>query len=66
VPLFFFVIVTRAGRVDDMEGSELPSLEVARSEAIKDARALMSTAMLDGGMSPAGASKSGTRPARRC
>lgn len=48
MPLFYFAIVTRSRRFEDQEGTDLPSLELARQEAIKDARLLMSAAMLDG------------------
>lgn len=48
VPRFYFNIITAAGTLVDFEGTELPGLEQARAEAIADARALMSTAMIDG------------------
>jgi hypothetical protein len=45
---YFFNILTPSGVVQDIEGSELSSLEEARAEAIKDARFLMSGAILRG------------------
>jgi hypothetical protein len=48
MPRYYFNIVTRNSVREDFEGSELSSLEQARSEAIEDARALMSDAILLG------------------
>ncbi len=48
VPLYFFAMVLRGQRIPDEEGTELPSLDVARLEALQDARGLMSAAILDG------------------
>jgi hypothetical protein len=48
MPLFFFVVVTRNARIEDIEGTDLPSLQDARDEAMKDARSLMSAAMREG------------------
>jgi hypothetical protein len=48
VPLYFFPIVLRCQRIPDEEGTELPSLDAARLEALQDARGLMSSAILDG------------------
>jgi hypothetical protein len=48
VPRYFFNIITANGAIVDDEGSDLRDLDHARLEAIKDARALMSTAMQDG------------------
>jgi hypothetical protein len=48
VPRFYFNIITAGGPLIDFEGTELADLEQARAEAIADARALMSTAMIDG------------------
>jgi hypothetical protein len=48
MPMFFFNVVAATGTMEDEEGTELPGLEAARREAIKDARALMSTAILRG------------------
>jgi hypothetical protein len=45
---YFFNILTPSGVVEDIEGSELPSLEEARAEAIKDIRFLMSAAIRQG------------------
>jgi hypothetical protein len=43
---YHFNVLTPSGVVQDIEGSELSSLEEARAEAIKDARFLMSGAIL--------------------
>lgn len=48
MPRYFFNIITASGAIVDDEGSDLRNLGQARLEAIKDARALMSTAMQDG------------------
>lgn len=48
VPRFYFNIVAGDGTREDLEGSELPSLEHARTEAIEDVRGLMSNAILLG------------------
>jgi hypothetical protein len=45
---YYFQLVPAAGTVHDHEGTELSSFEDARREAIEDARALMSAAMLEG------------------
>jgi hypothetical protein len=45
---FFFNIVTAAGKILDPEGTELGNLDIARTEAIKDARMLMSDALMEG------------------
>jgi hypothetical protein len=45
---FYFNIITSVGTISDEVGSELPDLDAARTEAIKDARALMSEAMRSG------------------
>jgi hypothetical protein len=45
---FFFNIVTAAGKILDPEGTELGDLDIARTEAIKDARMLMSDALMEG------------------
>ncbi|MBY3044221.1 DUF6894 family protein [Rhizobium leguminosarum] len=47
MPRYFFNLVG-SETVTDIEGSELDSLEAAREEAIKDARAIMSDAILAG------------------
>lgn len=44
---FFFNLVG-SETVRDIEGTELKSLEAARSEAVEDARAIMSDAVLAG------------------
>jgi hypothetical protein len=48
MPRYYFNIVTGDGIREDLEGSELLDLDHARVEAIKDARALMSDAILQG------------------
>jgi hypothetical protein len=48
MPMFFFNVVAVTGTLEDEEGTELPDLDAARREAIKDARALMSTAIMRG------------------
>lgn len=48
MPRYFFHHVRRAGQVRDLEGSDLPDLEHARSEAFLDARSLMSEALQHG------------------
>jgi hypothetical protein len=42
---FYFNILSEAGFLEDLEGTELPDLEAARLEAIEDARQLMSDAV---------------------
>ncbi|EJZ18681.1 hypothetical protein NE852_28325 (plasmid) [Rhizobium sp. Pop5] len=48
MPRFYFNVVSGADTVVDPEGSELATLEDARREAVQDARALMSQAILAG------------------
>lgn len=48
MPRYYFNIVAGDGIRRDLEGSELPSLEHARNEAVQDARTLMSNAVLLG------------------
>ncbi|PDT14216.1 hypothetical protein CO670_24225 [Rhizobium sp. J15] len=48
MPRFYFNVVSEAGTVSDLEGSELATIEDARQEAVQDARALMSQAVLAG------------------
>jgi hypothetical protein len=45
---FYFSVITNAEKIIDEEGTELPDLNAARAEAIEDARALMSDAILGG------------------
>ena len=47
MPRFFFNMIGRE-KVHDLEGTELPSLAEARTEALEDARVLMSEAILEG------------------
>jgi hypothetical protein len=48
MPRFFFTVISGKNLLDDLEGSDLPSLDRAIEEALKDARALMSEAILRG------------------
>ncbi|MBB3523693.1 MULTISPECIES: DUF6894 family protein [Rhizobium] len=48
IPRFYFNVVSDAPVVVDLEGSELATLADARREAVQDARALMSQAVLAG------------------
>jgi hypothetical protein len=48
MPRFYFNVVYTAQSIVDLEGTDLPGLGEARSEAIKDARELMSRAILEG------------------
>lgn len=48
MPRFFFTVISGKSVLDDQEGSDLPSLDRAIEEALKDARALMSEAILQG------------------
>ncbi|NHT78579.1 hypothetical protein G8E10_23020 [Rhizobiaceae bacterium CRRU44] len=48
MPIFHLNISTRTTVIPDEEGSELADLDAARREAIMDARALMSAAILQG------------------
>jgi hypothetical protein len=45
---YHFNIIKPSGIVHDHEGTELPTLQAARAHAIKDARLLMSMAILEG------------------
>ncbi|MBY3369236.1 DUF6894 family protein [Rhizobium laguerreae] len=48
MPRYYFNIIAGDGFRQALEGTELPSLEDAKAEAIEDARALMSGAILLG------------------
>lgn len=48
MPRFFFTVISGKNLLDDLEGSDLPTLDRAIEEALKDARALMSEAILQG------------------
>lgn len=48
MPLFYFNTVSDGALIEDLEGTELDNVELARQEAIYDARALMSAAILTG------------------
>jgi hypothetical protein len=48
MPIFFLNIATRTTIIEDDEGSELADLAEAHREALKDARGLMSAAILQG------------------
>ncbi|MGR9256767.1 DUF6894 family protein [Rhizobium leguminosarum] len=39
MPIFYFNIVSASGTIADVEGTELATLEDAKREAIRDARA---------------------------
>jgi hypothetical protein len=66
MPMFYFNVISASGSILDFEGTELPDIEAARVEAIEDARALMSTAVLEGREFPRVASTSATRRAKSC
>lgn len=48
MPRYYLNIIAGDGIRQDLEGTELPSLEHARIEALEEARALMSDAILLG------------------
>lgn len=48
MPKYFFHHITNAGLVHDHEGTVLPDLDHARSEAVLDARSLMGDAIRQG------------------
>jgi len=48
MPRYFFNVVIGAETISDLEGTDLPDLDAARDEALKDARSLMSAAVLEG------------------
>ncbi|CAN7259679.1 DUF6894 family protein [Rhizobium sp. LjRoot254] len=48
MPRYFFNVIAGSKVIADLEGTNLPDIEAAKEEALKDARALMSAAMLDG------------------
>ena len=48
MPTFHFNIMNTPATIVDIEGTDLVSLASAREEAILDARAMMSTAILEG------------------
>jgi hypothetical protein len=48
MPRFYFDTVTSGTIVSDDEGTELPGVKEATAEAIQDARALMSAAIMSG------------------
>ena len=48
MPRYFFNVVAGGTIIEDHEGTVLPDLDAARDEALKDARALMSAAVLEG------------------
>mgnify|MGYP000229261291 CR=1 FL=1 len=45
---YFFNVVANGQTIKDLEGTELPNIEAARTEALKDIRSLMSAAVLEG------------------
>ena len=48
MPKYYFNVLTVNGRMEDPEGTDLPSMDEAYVSAIEDARALMSEAILEG------------------
>lgn len=48
MPIFYLHIATRQTIIEDDEGTDVADLAAARVEAIKDARGLMSAAILQG------------------
>jgi hypothetical protein len=48
MPRFYFHVTRLASSIPDIEGTELLDLAEARAEAVRDARALMSCAILEG------------------
>jgi hypothetical protein len=48
MPRYFFNIIVGAETIPDFEGTDLPDIGTARTEAVMDARSLMSTALLEG------------------
>jgi hypothetical protein len=48
MPRYFFNVIAGKKIISDLEGTDLPDADAAREEALKDARALMSAAILDG------------------
>ena len=48
MPMYYFNVMSASDAVLDFEGSDLPDIATARIEAIKDARELMSNAILEG------------------
>ncbi len=48
MPRYYFNVITANGSILDPEGTELRDLDHAQSEAIADARSLMSTAIKQG------------------
>jgi len=48
MPRFYFNVRSGLAVIEDEEGTELPSLTAAKTEALSDARSLMSAAILEG------------------
>jgi hypothetical protein len=48
VPKFYFNVIAQSDIIADLEGSDLATLDAAKLEAVSDARALMSEAVLRG------------------
>jgi hypothetical protein len=48
VPKFYFNVIAQSDIITDLEGSDLATLDTAKLEAVYDARALMSEAVLRG------------------
>jgi DNA-binding NtrC family response regulator len=45
---YFFNVIANGKTIRDLEGTELPNIDAARTEALKDIRSLMSAAVLEG------------------
>ncbi|MBZ9936933.1 hypothetical protein LB518_11555 [Mesorhizobium sp. BR1-1-16] len=50
MPRYFFHQVRRGGLIEDLEGSELPDIDVARGEAIDGAREMMMSDAIHAGI----------------
>lgn len=48
MPKFYFNVIAQSDIITDLEGSDLATLDTAKLEAVYDARALMSEAVLRG------------------
>ena len=48
MPIYYFNVISAFDVTRDLEGTDLPDIQAARTEAIKDARGLMSNAVLEG------------------
>jgi len=48
MPIYYFNVMSASDIVMDFEGTDLPDIATARTEAIEDGRELMSNAVLEG------------------